>query len=163
MLIENMSSGEEIVSSPSRATWLQQLYRVRHPAVAAEDGRDPKEESSDSDEMDESRGLEEQSPDYAGKGKRKGKEGFEEDGMAPETPPPQIINRNPFSARIAAHAGCVKKLWRARYLALREVLFCEYVNAFLTLCTQQSRSRGIFFPSGGGGGWCTHLLLAFVM
>ncbi|CAN0277075.1 unnamed protein product, partial [Ectocarpus fasciculatus] len=27
---------------------------------------------------------------------------------------------NPFEARIAAHAGCIKKLWRARYLALRE-------------------------------------------
>lgn len=28
---------------------------------------------------------------------------------------------NPFASRIAAHAGCTKKLWRARYLALREV------------------------------------------
>lgn len=124
-----MSSGEEVVSSPSRATWLRQLYRVRRPEVAAEDGRDMKEEFSDSDEMEKSHVLEEQSPDYAGKGKRKGKEGCEEDGMTPETPTPQIIDGNPFSARIAAHAGCVKKLWRARYLALREVLFCEHVNA----------------------------------
>lgn len=40
---------------------------------------------------------------------------------------------NPFASRIAAHAGCTKKLWRARYLALREVRHAFVVLLFSSL------------------------------
>lgn len=55
---------------------------------------------------------------------------------------------NPFDVRIAAHAGCTKKLWRARYLALREVRAAILAELSLVV----SRARVLLYCSGSGRG-----------
>ena len=117
----------EVLSSSSRATWLWHLYRSR---LASEDNRGVGRKESaktsgasdDSGESDDSDGV----AGDNGKGTPQRQREDREVVAAPETPSavplaPPRMDDNPFCARVAAHAGCVRKLWRARYLALREV------------------------------------------
>lgn len=66
---------------------------------------------------EESRGEEGWESDGNGEAKKEGDEG-QARSISVVCPPRE---GDPFAARIAAHAACTRKLWRSRYLALREV------------------------------------------
>ena len=113
-------SGAEVLASPFAPTWLRQLYPPRPSPTSRKllDSMDDSDEDSESGSEDEGEG-----------GGREEKEGAAPDAVGVAVvevlPAGPVKERgrdgNVFASRIAAHAECTKKLWRARYLALRDV------------------------------------------
>lgn len=118
-----LRSGTEVLSSPLTATWLRRLYPPR-PRGSAKGGT-TRDADSDSDDSDDS--SEDRSEDGSeGRGESREEKPTQADSAVKQE---SRWDENPFIARIVAHRGCVKELWRARYLAMREVLLLVPVES----------------------------------
>lgn len=135
VLVSVLRAGTNILSSPLGATWLQRLYRTRQSssttAAAARDNGLPvggrSRSGSGSDNMEGDDDSEEESGESETEASKPGEETESKtdkmevvDGQAEV----QLEGNDPFAAHLVAHAGCTRKLWRSRYLALREVRWC---------------------------------------
>lgn len=123
-------SGAEVLASPLAPTWLRQLYCPR-PSTASRkpladmDDSDDSEEGSEDEEGDGGGGRGDKAAAAAEVGSAV--EGAEAVvvtvGMPDAAAPVKKRDGNVFASRIAAHAECTRRLWRARYLAMRDVRF----------------------------------------
>lgn len=111
-----------MLESPSGPSWLKRLYRPLETAAGGEGQRAAGATTrSQGDGAAEGRTEEADDSDA----EEEGEKGSAEEAQARARSQGLVARARregePFAARIAAHASCTRKLWRARYLALREV------------------------------------------